>query len=485
MKLSQFLYKVALVQSFIRERYYSPRLILLTPLLISPFLLGLCIRAQEVNDLDAYWDPSSGLDSIDVSKSITALISDGNRLYAGGSFTSIGGIAANGIAVWDSHTWRSLGPGLAKNDIVFVRSILPIGDNLYVAGYFTQAGDINANYIARWDGSQWHSVGEGFDAEVLDLAWHNGYLYAGGTFRRSGNTELKRLARWNGETWESVGGGVSRPEILSPGHPGPDDTSNITSILFHQESLYVTGAFDFAGELLANSIAAWDGTRWTTLGRGLRDLQDGRSSFSGGDLVAQKGRLFVSGGFQYAGEVHANNLAMWDGLRWCSLGSEVTRPNRPISGLIADKESLYVAGAFRNIGDSRIDPVNGIAKWNGSSWSALGNGLAEGSPASIAIHQDQLWVGRSVLTTFAPPRPNNPAVFHLPRAISETLKDGIFNLSWPKPDEDIVLECSPDLEAASWTPVTTPPTLEDHRWILKVELKETQMFYRLRSYSEP
>jgi hypothetical protein len=43
------------------------------------------------------------------------------------------------------------------------------GTALYAGGYFTTAGGVVANYIAKWDGSSWAPLGSGMNGEVLAL----------------------------------------------------------------------------------------------------------------------------------------------------------------------------------------------------------------------------------------------------------------------------------------------------------------------------
>jgi len=50
--------------------------------------------------------------------------------------------------------------------------------------------------------------------------------------------------------------------------------------------------------------------------------------------------------------------------------------------------NLYVGGYFTQAGET---DANRIAKWNGSSWSALGTGL-NGSPHAFAVQSGQVYV---------------------------------------------------------------------------------------------
>jgi len=94
-------------------------------------------------------------------------------VYAGGYFTTAGGVAANYIAKWDGTAWSALGTGAGRQDnytpCVWALAVDDSG-NLYAGGYFTTAGGVDVNYIAKWDGTAWSTVGTGTDSGVRALA---------------------------------------------------------------------------------------------------------------------------------------------------------------------------------------------------------------------------------------------------------------------------------------------------------------------------
>ncbi|HUV26086.1 MAG TPA: hypothetical protein VMW34_01855, partial [Anaerolineales bacterium] len=64
--------------------------------------------------------------------------SNGN-LYAGGRFSSAGGLPANNIAKWNGSTWSTLATGVTGGSgIIYALEI--DGSNLYAAGSFITAG---------------------------------------------------------------------------------------------------------------------------------------------------------------------------------------------------------------------------------------------------------------------------------------------------------------------------------------------------------
>jgi hypothetical protein len=153
-----------------------------------------------------------------------AVFDDGSgpALYAGGDFTTAGGVAANGIAKWDGSSWSPLGSGLAwpsGDRPVYALAVFDDGGGaaLYAGGALTSAGGVSANRIARWDGSSWTPVDSGVSggtgvAFVSSLAVHDDgsgpALFVGGNFTFAGAVPASRIGgtappgpRW-GAAWE-------------------------------------------------------------------------------------------------------------------------------------------------------------------------------------------------------------------------------------------------------------------------------------------
>jgi len=86
--------------------------------------------------------------------------------------------------------------------------------------------------------------------------------------------------------------------------------------------------------------------------------------------VGNDGEVYVGGEFTSSAGVTLNGIAKWDGVSWTPLGSGVSGY---VSVLLVDASGdLYAAGYFETAGGVT---ANNIAKWNGSSWSGLGTGL--------------------------------------------------------------------------------------------------------------
>ncbi len=311
------------------------------------------------------WHPlGSGMD-----RSVEALAfgPDGS-LYAAGEFITAGGVAANHIARWDGSQWHSLGSGMGAGDPYFGATVTALAfgpdGSLYAGGKFTAAGGVAANYIARWDGSQWHPLGNGLGDGVFALAFGlDGSLYAGGIFTTAGGVAAKDIARWDGATssWHPLGSGSGMNHFVTALAIGPDG------------SLYSGGWFTTAGAAAANYIARWDGSQWHPLGSGM-----GYGVFA--LAFGPDGSLYAGGDFTTAGGVAANYVARWDGSQWHPLGSGMgsggTDYGPSVSALAFGPDgSLYAGGDFTTAGGVA---ANYIARWDGSQWHPLGSGMGGG-----------------------------------------------------------------------------------------------------------
>ena len=131
------------------------------------------------------------------------------------------------------------------------------GADLYAGGNFTTAGGVSANHVAKWNGSRWEALGSGTDGIVLALAVIGGNLYAGGDFAHAGGNDADSLARWNGSSWSSVGSGLSPNDWGGPW---------VETLAVSGSDLYVGGFFAVAG---GTNVAKVNGSAWQRLGNGV------------------------------------------------------------------------------------------------------------------------------------------------------------------------------------------------------------------------
>ena len=82
---------------------------------------------------------------------------------------------------------RLVGLGLGDERLQHVYALAVSGTNLYAGGDFTTAGGVSANYIAKWDGSAWSALGSGMSQRCClcaggerDQSLRGGTLHHGG-----------------------------------------------------------------------------------------------------------------------------------------------------------------------------------------------------------------------------------------------------------------------------------------------------------------
>jgi hypothetical protein len=129
---------------------------------------------------------------------VSALALSGGILYIGGNFTwvtnTFGTVPANCVARWDGFAWSPLGSGMSGyGTYTAVRALtVSAGGTLYAGGLFSSAGGLPANLIARWNSSSWSRLGSGISgnsfngAAVSCLAVTDSSLFAGGYFTEAG-----------------------------------------------------------------------------------------------------------------------------------------------------------------------------------------------------------------------------------------------------------------------------------------------------------
>ena len=326
-----------------------------------------------------------------VNGMIYAIAVSGNNVYVGGSFTTAKGVAGyNGIACWNivSNTWSTLGSGVSgSNSSVYALTVDPVSNILYAGGEFTTVNGITANNIAAWNigTASWSALnpgtagvsglpagsGAGTAVGVYALTVCSGKVYVGGRFNTvNGATAANSIAAWNGSSWSTLSGG---------GQTGVSSTTVVNP---------------------ANvASASWDAPVMAL-------TNDGTNVYVGGDFNKVNN---VSG---------CNNIAAWNtGTNtWSTLGNGFTWPamgTTATDNTFGDQANVYALTMFNgNLiagGDfMKAGTVGGantnlfVAQWNGSSWSMLSSTCGSNVQSDVfalAVSNGILYAGGQ----FAPP----------------------------------------------------------------------------------
>lgn len=181
--------------------------------------------------------------------------------------------------------------------------------------------------------------------------------------------------------------------VLSTFSPSPKaaplsdlDGAIVNMIRVIDDKVYVVGMFERANRKLANNVAVWDGTQWSTLGKGV----DGKVY----DVCKVGTDIYVCGDFTYADKsstqegIVANRVARWDGTKWNALGARTV--DREIFALATDGKSLFIGGNFTKINDET--DTKGVAKYNGKKFESVG-GLFDRAVMSMTFLDGKLYAG--------------------------------------------------------------------------------------------
>jgi hypothetical protein len=210
---------------------------------------------------------------------------------------------------------------------------------LYISGPIVAPG---ISYYLRWDGTQWNGVGPGLASVV-----------------------------WDQKVFDDGSG----PAMFVAGSP------------------LVLGFPNFTWTL---GIAKWTGSKWESLGTGINGEGRAMAIFDDGGGEA----LFVGGNFHMAGGQPALRMARWRDGQWSALGEGLN--GRVLTLAVFDDGSgrgpaLYAGGEFTMSGTT---VVNHLARWNGTSWEAVGGGVTGGAVHTLCVFDEDGAAGANAPAIF-------------------------------------------------------------------------------------
>jgi hypothetical protein len=128
--------------------------------------------------------------------------------------------------------------------------------------------------------------------------------------------------------------------------------------------LVVGGVFNHAGAVAANQVARFRSGAWSAMG----------SLDIGGVAALQlhDGGL-GTGNAMYAAGGFAGRVARWDGSAWTTIGNGIDYPVMALASFNEDGVQKLIAGG--NFAHAGSGVANHVASWNGSSWAQVGSGL--------------------------------------------------------------------------------------------------------------
>ncbi|MBS0190761.1 MAG: hypothetical protein U0573_02570 [Phycisphaerales bacterium] len=157
-------------------------------------------------------------------------------------------------------------------------------------------------------------------------------------------------------------------------------------------SIFIGGKFTTVGGVACNAIARWDGMLWNPLGGGIATTSGTlaiRSMIVHNDGTGEG--LIAGGVFNTAGGNPAIGVARWRDGQWSALGDGLGDPvfNLGVKCFAIHKGDLYAGGNFQTSG---ANFVIGVARWSGSAWVVVNNGLGQ-NVECLASYDEQLGTG--------------------------------------------------------------------------------------------
>ncbi len=233
----------------------------------------------------------------------------------------------------------------------------------------------------------WGSLGVGLSNKPGLLKAINGKLYIAGANLAGGKT-VKSIATFDGINFDSVGSGVC--------YGGINPIYRMGLEMYNNE-LYFSGGFEFSGDCSTwpwpvneRNIVRWDNTNWNPVVMGTA-----AGGFFVHDFEIYNGDLYAGGEFGSMGGINAVGVAKWNGTSWSAVGS-CGAPFRVYDMDVYNGE-LYV------VGDIGLTCVTGntsyynIAKWNGTKWDSV-KGPANGPVTAMVVDtvNNYLYVGGAI-----------------------------------------------------------------------------------------
>lgn len=296
------------------------------------------------------------------------------RLYACGSFTTIGGVAASRIAYSDDNgvTWNAMGAGLAGGTTCGYKLAIDSRDRVYVAGEFNTVDGIASVGVGYWDGS-WHAM-NGLNQYCFAIAISSSdVVYVGGDFVATSGApaNCNYIAYWNGSAWAPLGTGMS---------------DRVRGLAFAPDgTLYVGGFFATGNAVTLNKIGKWNGTTFAAMGTGIAGAG---TPYVRSVIVAKDGSVYITGYFSTASGITCNRVARWNGVQWFPLGAGLTvaAANGSLQGEYLYEMPdgrIFVCGYFQKAGTLAL--TDRAAFWNGTAFSQVDWHIVHGNDAQPVV----------------------------------------------------------------------------------------------------
>ncbi len=278
-------------------------------------------------------------------------------------------------AFWQKYLTGNAGPVEYGADAACVDA----QGNVYIAGNFQDDGFLSLR-VAKWSGNQWQILGDHFSggraqAIAVDA---QGNVYLGGLFEIVVNSDgsevdVLNIAKWNRAAgkWEALGGGVN------------DDVFALA--IDNGNNVYVGGNLTRGFNPNGSEAAIWRIGKWNVSQSIWEPLGEGVVNTGSNAVTAlavdANGNVFAGGDFTgvyNAGRVvvNANYIARWNGTSWSALGQGLTdgpSNGERVAGIAIDNSNrVYVAGDIGTAVNGNGTSVSGpLVYWEAGQWRSI------------------------------------------------------------------------------------------------------------------
>jgi len=216
---------------------------------------------------------------------------------------------------------------------------------------------------------------------------------------------------------------ITENEKWAKGFNAPGTNNIITTLAADTQFVYAAGLFNrITGGNKSYKLAKYDGVEWIPVNDSLNGPDfpmeikvrngeiwvadnKGLLRYNGSwQLIANTnnqqvydfdfdaaGNIYIVGSFTSVNGISISGVAKYNGSNWSAMGSGIAvSPSNQARAIHCFQGQVYIAGPFTNI--SGITS-NGFAKWNGTSWSTLNSGgMMLGLSAHFTEFNNELYV---------------------------------------------------------------------------------------------
>lgn len=292
------------------------------------------VEGKTVHNVAQYL-PGSGYGWMDIEGGTNGMVravkyykGDRDKFYVGGSYSQIGGDTGYNFYYVqhypDTHWYMfySLGANIDfMVDAIAIKygsGMGTSGDQLFVGGSYGEHDPGNYNYIAGYDfaNQKWYALGKGLDYDVDALQVSNNKLYVGGSFEHAGGQDAVFIAQWDGNNWSKLNN-----DLVG----WTTGLEQVQSLAAYKNDLYLGGYFTTRDQRL-DALAKWSNNQLSQVGGGISGYKVGPFVVPGVFAMANanygsNNDLYIGGNFTKAGRASANSIVKWDGSNFTALGN--------------------------------------------------------------------------------------------------------------------------------------------------------------------